>query len=113
MLNCGNVTLDLKLFLEGFYICNGTMRAVVHPINHPTLCDSITVELHNATQPYALAKIISGAVNTNGSGLFIFPGDVISHCYYIVVRHRNSVETWSKNPVLFDASTISFYFTAS
>jgi len=104
-------TLSLKIFIEGFYIGNNLMSAVADPNGHPTLSDTITVELHHATSPYDIAETQTGTINTNGNGIFIFTTLTSDASYYIVVRHRNSVETWSKNPVLFNSQFVSFDFT--
>lgn len=110
---CENtVTLNLKVFIEGFYIGNGTMMAVAEPINDPMLCDTITIELHDAVFPYDLAYIIKGTIDIYGDGTFIFPGSVQGNSYYLAVHHRNSIETWSKTPVLFDTPIISFDLTS-
>ncbi len=110
--NCSSVNLHLKIFIEGFYIGNGTMNAVADPAGHPTICDTIVVELHEAVTPYAIAASLSDTIDVNGNGLFVFPGLMLPENYYIVVRHRNCIETWSKFPVLFDNPEISFDFTA-
>ena len=107
-----NVTLNLKVFIQGFYLNNGIMNAVVDPINNPTLCDTIIVELHNASSPYNLEHSVKNTIDVNGNGQFIFPADVLTHSYYIVVRHRNSIETWSKTPVLFNGAVVNFDFTS-
>ncbi|PKO97554.1 MAG: hypothetical protein CVU14_10685, partial [Bacteroidetes bacterium HGW-Bacteroidetes-9] len=31
--------------------------------------------------------------------------------YFIVIKHRNSIETWNNNPVSFSEATISYNFT--
>ncbi len=87
------------------------MIAVVDQMNYPNLCDTIVVELHNGLSPYDLVHSVKNTIDINGNGQFIFPGDVLIHSYYIVVRHRNSIETWSKTPVLFNGSVVNFDFT--
>ena len=88
------------------------MNAVIDPEGHPTLCDTIVVELHNATAPFGLADFNKGTLNTSGNGSFVFSNITSGVSYYIAIRHRNSLETWSKNPVLFTAPTVSFDFTS-
>ncbi len=92
-------------------MCNGTMHAVIDPITYPTICDSIIVELHDVLSPYSLVYSASNIIDINGNGQFTFPSDVLSHSYFIAIRHRNSIETWSKTPVLFNGSVIDFDFT--
>jgi len=40
------------------------------------------------------------------------PSSVIGNDYYIVINHRNSIETWSANPVQIN-STVNYDFTTS
>ena len=105
------VTLNLKLFLENFYLGHGLMAAVADPVSHPDVCDSITVELHHAASPFYFAHRVVGTINTSGNGSFNFPS-LTPGFYFIAVRHRNSIETWSKNSVLFNSPTVSFDFTS-
>jgi hypothetical protein len=109
--NCP-VILNLKVFIEGYYSGNGFMNSAINLIGDPLLCDTITVELHNSVAPYSLIQDRSGTINTNGSGTFTFPHEVLGQSYYIAIRHRNSMETWSKTPVLFNALSASFDFTS-
>ncbi len=109
------VTLNLKVFFEGFYVASGdSMQAVVNPGLYPLLFDTVTVELHDTIAPFntTVAHTVRRAVNTHGSGAFVFPSDVYNKKYYIVIRHRNSLETWSKTAVLFNSYTMSFDFTS-
>ena len=87
------------------------MQPVVNLTSFPSLCDTITVELHNAAIPFAKAYSLKGTIGTNGSGNFIFPGGAVWNAYYIVVKGRNIIETWSKVTVTMNAST-TFDFTA-
>ena len=105
------LSLYLKLFIEGMYRGNGTMIAALDPVSMPTVCDSITVELHQPVSPYPLTYSVSSVIDINGNGSFVFPGSVFGNSYYLVVRHRNSIELWSKNPVLFNSTSINFDFT--
>ncbi len=107
---CSN-TLQLKVFIEGFYIGNQTLAAVVDPTNQPGICDSVVVELHEVFAPYNMVYSIQGIINTQGESDFVFPPEILNHSYYIVVRHRNSINIWSKYPVLFDEHTKVFDLT--
>lgn len=102
------VTLNLGLFIEGFYAGSNTMSPVLFNnglSTNPLACDSITIELHNTTSPYATAHTINGLLLTNGTCQVTFPGSALGNSYYIVVNHRNTIETWSKLPVLMNSST--------
>jgi uncharacterized delta-60 repeat protein len=105
------LTLNLKAYLQGFYTGNGLMNAVLDPVNQPTTCDSIMVELHRSVAPFDVIFSLSGIISTSGTGTFPFAGSVYGSSYYIVVKHRNSLESWSKNPVLFDTSNVGYDFS--
>jgi len=96
--NC-TFTYNVKLFIQGYYVGSGVMRAAVNPGLYPTLCDSVKIELHNAAAPYSLVDYNLSTINVNGNGQFLFPTTAIGQSFYLVVKHRNALETWSANPV--------------
>ncbi|REJ81423.1 MAG: PKD domain-containing protein [Bacteroidetes bacterium] len=91
--NC-SATLALKLFIEGFYTGNGKMRAVSNPISSPGITDTVLVSLANSSSPYSKTQSVKGIIDTSGNGSFTF-NNVTPSSYYIVVEHRNALETWS------------------
>ena len=106
-----SITLNLRIFLEGFYRGNSSMAAVADPSGHPGICDTISVVLHTATPPYEFVAKVTSVVDTSGNGIFVFTA-LPSGFYYIGVIHRSSVETWSKNAVFFDLPSVSYDFTS-
>ena len=78
----------------------------------PTSCDTITVELRNIVSPHAMFTSYKGILHTNGNISVLLPNSVITNSYYIFVHHRNSIDIWSKNPLLFNSMSMSFDFTA-
>ena len=78
------------------------------------IADVVTVELHDATAPYAVAYTYSDInLSTTGNlSINTLPGS-ITGSYYVVIKHRNSIETWSKlaydfsgvGPFAYDFST--------
>ena len=89
------------------------MAATVDPSLRPTLCDTINVELHNNLFPYEVLFSAKDTLDINGNSHVKIPNVVLNKNYYVVVRHRNSLETWSKNPVLFSAATVSYDFSTA
>ena len=59
---------------------------------------------------FATAKSL---LHTNGKADIVFPLSVLNNSYYIACKHRNSLETWSKNTVLFNTSQMNYDFTLS
>ncbi|MBK7174092.1 MAG: hypothetical protein IPH84_12845 [Bacteroidales bacterium] len=79
------------------------------------IADQVTIELHNATSPYAMEYSYEN-VNLLTDGMILInslPG-TISGNYYIVVKNRNSIETWSATAIDFSAiGTISYDFSTA
>ncbi len=104
-------TLNLKLYLEGFYTGGGSMVANRYDLGlnaDPTATDSITVNLWS---PASLSNpnpdySINALLHTDGTATMQFPAAVNGGSYYIAVKHRNTMETWSKNPVAFTNTTL-------
>jgi hypothetical protein len=75
------------------------------------IADHITVELHGASSPYILESTFEPVIlNTTGICTITVPA-YLSGSYYIVVKHRNSIETWSYIPLTFASSIINYDFT--
>ncbi|MHC1776591.1 MAG: hypothetical protein AB9834_14400 [Lentimicrobium sp.] len=109
----GARTLSLNLFLENLYAGGGTMNPAsdgTGPKWGATIADHVTVEMHEATFPYALAGGNLVDLNTDGTASAIV-GVNLSESYYIAIRHRNSIETWSAGPVSFAGNSISYDFS--
>src|SRR5687768_17317651 len=72
--------LNISAFIEGFYLGGGLMRPVLYnafPGTHTnTDCDSVTIELHQTTSPYALSFSAKGIIDVNGDVEFELPSDV-------------------------------------
>ncbi|MBK7160051.1 MAG: FG-GAP repeat protein [Ignavibacteria bacterium] len=85
-----NMTLNLTMFIEGFYNSGSNSQ----------VSDTILVELRNSTSPFALADQSTALVSANGTVQLKF-GNAINGNYYIAVKHRNSIETWSQESLRF------------
>ncbi len=105
------ITLQLKVYIEGYYLGNGIMSAVLDPNIFPNVCDSISVVLRESIAPYSPVYTVSSTIDINGNGLFNFPSSITNQTYFIEVLHRNSISTWSKYPVLFNLPVINYDFT--
>lgn len=111
--NCQNVTLNLRAFIQGYYIGNQMMTAVVNPVLYPTLCDTIIVELANESPPYNILYTVKSVLATDGTGNFSFPPSVLNQSFYIVAKHRNALETWSSVPVAFNSTSVLYDFSTT
>jgi hypothetical protein len=75
--------------------------------------DTITLELHNTAYPYALVDSQKGVLNSNGIGTFVFISAVNGKAYYLSIKHRNSIETWSAGGNTFSAFALSYDMTSA
>ncbi len=94
------VTVSVTAILEGYYCasCDSMVSVLYNQGIEPSQSnhvDSVIVELHNGTFPFALAYSYKGIMNSNGNINCTFPGYALGGNYYIVLKHRNSIETWS------------------
>ena len=110
-----SITLNLQLLLEGFYTGNSSMRASLYDLalsTLPTETDTITVNLWSPANLSNAApdQSIKAIVHTNGEASVEIPAVVSGNPYYIAVKHRNHVETWSKLPISFSTNTINYFF---
>ncbi len=100
LVNSCNATVNLKLFIEGYYTSDDTMttvRANQGTGNSSTDVDMITVELRNPVN-YSLFSTANVMLKTNGAAICSFP-NAPNGSYYIVVKGSNIIQTWSSNPV--------------
>jgi hypothetical protein len=95
--------LQLTCLIEGMY--NSGLNQMVS--------DTAKVYLRNSTTPYALVDSSVSTLGTNGIGTFSFPNAVNGVSYFIVVDHRNSIETWSNTGYSFTGNSLSFSFSTS
>jgi subtilisin-like proprotein convertase family protein len=108
------VSLNIKMFIEAFYIGAGKMVPVLHNsnlTNDLTICDTITIDLYNSFYPFTKVTSVKTILYTNGTASAFFQPAILNSSYYIAIRHRNIIETWSKFPLMFDSSAKSFDFT--
>ncbi|MBK7965248.1 MAG: putative metal-binding motif-containing protein, partial [Bacteroidetes bacterium] len=112
--NCFNqATLSIKVFIEGFYLGNGVMQAVLYneglSIN-PNVCDSVLIELRDPFSPTSIVAAYPSILYTNGIANTAHSSLFSGNAFYIVVKHRNAIETWSKIPVTL-GTNVFFDFT--
>ncbi len=99
-------TINIKVIPEGFYNAS---------TNKLSKKDIVKAYLRNNTSPYnilELAQAVVDSITYQGSFKFF---NTSSGTYYIVIKHRNTIETWSKptgEPYVL-TTTMSYDFTNS
>ncbi|MDQ3021866.1 MAG: hypothetical protein M3R36_15035 [Bacteroidota bacterium] len=91
-----SIALNLSAIIEGFWNGSTMVR------------DTIKAYLHSSVSPYARVDSAKANFRTNGDGTLCFK-NAPTGSYYIVVDHRNSIDTWSKFPQLLTVGFIEFY----
>ncbi len=108
-----SVDLNVKVFIQGFYIGNGKMVQVLNSTD-TTICDSILIGIANLQSPYTIVYSTSGILKTNGNVSVKIPSTFTGNTYYLVVQHRNSISVWSKLPILIPVTgSLNYNFTGS
>lgn len=99
--NLTSISLNVTMSIEGFW--NGK----------PHVTDTVTVELHSATSPFGLVDAAREVITINGYQTYEFYA-APAGSYYIVLKHRNGLQTWSAAPVAMTAGgNINYDFTTA
>jgi hypothetical protein len=96
-------TLNLTALIEGLY----------NPGTNTMTADTATVILRNSTSPYAIVSSSKAVLNSSGTGAFTFTGVSNGVPYYIVLTHRNAIETWSAAGNSFTSNSLTYNFTTA
>jgi len=107
--------LNLKVYLEGYYTVGGQMRsALVNSgvSSNTSISDTIKIQLRSQSSPNTVVFSSDVLLSTNGIASLSIPANLVGGNYYVAVYHRNSLETWSTNPISFTTNT-SYDFTIS
>lgn len=109
--------LNLTAFFEGYYLGGQTMITPLYDLGYsadPSETDTILVELYtvgNTSTAFASAQAI---VHNNGTAKVLYANnnDISGNPFWIAIKHRNSLQTWSKLPLDF-TSNISYDFSTA
>lgn len=94
-------TLNLTALIQGLY----------DPVSNIMVKDTVKVYLRNITSPYSIADSAVSVLDSNGTGVLYFSNFINSVPYFIVVRHRNGLETWSTGGNSFTSGNMNYDFT--
>jgi len=98
----GVESLELTAKIEGFWDGSSMNE------------DTVTVLLRAPLSPYNIVDSTKILLNNNGYALVNFLNINPGIYYYLVIKHRNSIETWSKSVMQFVTSNpITYDFTTS
>ncbi len=112
-------SLQLKLYLSGLY--NLGSNQMIEAIDGNTalpnwgngIADKIDLELHQENDPYNLVTSINGVnLNTDGTANLNL-ACANNGNYYIAIKNRNHLETWSSVAIPFNTHTVMYDFTSN
>ncbi|HOZ52634.1 MAG TPA: hypothetical protein PLU17_12295, partial [Chitinophagaceae bacterium] len=108
--------MKIKTFLSGYYSGAQTMRNVLYLQNiipsPSNQVDTIQIEFHQSNSPYSSIYTAKTVLQTNGNATVQIPLSLIGSSYYIAIKHRNTIETWSANPIMIGSITHYDYTNA-
>ncbi|MEI8203445.1 MAG: MBG domain-containing protein [Bacteroidota bacterium] len=123
LLISGSKTLNLHLFLEGLFDANTRTMVETQDIDWTSgsifakygagIAERIQVDLFEEQAPYHAVGFSSGEVNltTHGYATVGIPVNLNGN-YFIRIRTRNHLETWSAMAISFNAANIVYDFTS-
>jgi hypothetical protein len=108
-------TIKLNLFLEGLYKPATQQMNKAQDENGDkfpgTIADKIQVQLAKTTYPFNV-YYSANDIDLDQDGTCTITIATAGN-YYLVVKHRNSIETWSSAPVSMLPDTISYDFSTA
>ena len=100
--NAGKGYLFLSSYPENH--CILTLKVIPQAFYNPgsetmSISDTITVNLRSSSFPYNIIDAAKAVVNKTSFISRLYFRNAPSGNYYLDIRHRNSIETWSASPV--------------
>lgn len=116
VINLPERTLNVHFLLEGLYDGAGLMRKAQNGAGDQfsgNVADQVTIELHDATDYTTIYYTVTNVnLTTDGTATISVPAG-FAGSYYITVKHRNSIETTTANPVYFTGTTVEYSFNTA
>jgi len=104
-----NVFFSVGCLLEGLYVGAGQMRPALHQLGVSSLvdaADSLEIGFWNPASLSVPVRRDTVVINTGGLARVLLPSGFRNNSFYISIRNRNSLETWSASPVLIQDSLV-------
>lgn len=104
-----NVFFSVRCLLEGLYVGSGLMRPGLYLLglsSQPDAVDSLEIGFWNPSSLSVPVWRDTVVLNTAGLAGVVLPASYRNNFFFISVRSRNSLETWSASPVLVQDSLI-------
>lgn len=112
--SCNSPVLAVKCMVEGLYLTQSQMIATLFEAGisgNPSSVDTLELQMVSPLSPYPVVHSAKAIVQSNGQSQFVLPAFTAGQAYYLVVRLRNTIPVWSKQPVVIGATLNSFDFS--
>ena len=116
----GNYTGKAYLYLSSFpdnrknLLLFGAIQGMYDPVSNTEIPDTVKIYLRNSAAPYAIVDSSKNLLLGPGTGQnFIFRNVRNGLPYFVVVKHRNALETWSGSLESFNGNILNYDFTVS
>lgn len=109
-----NTIVNLKLFIEGYYDSGSMMQPVMHNqdfVSPITNVENITVELRDVNFPYGILHTTTAMLKTDGTVQCTYES-APNGLFYIAVKTRNALQTWSSSPVTVGITPLTYDFSS-
>ncbi len=93
--------INLTAFIQGFY--NSSLNKMIK--------DTVTVLLRNTNAGFTVLDSSIAILDSAGKGTFNFYNMSNPADFFIVIKHRNSIETWSSIPTNFASDVLNYDFS--
>jgi len=94
-------TVILSSLVQGFY--NSSLDKTVR--------DTMKVFLRHVNSPYPILDTAKSYFDSTGKGSYKFDNISFNDIFYFVLKHRNSIETWSSAAYQFSTDILHYNFT--
>jgi hypothetical protein len=114
-------SMNIKFYAEGLYDAGTSTFKKVQDADGENswdkfgglVSDTVSIQLAESSDPWNIVYTARGInINSNGTCRVPFPA-TLSGNHYLVVKHRNSIETWSKSGGESLTNGFSYDFTTS
>lgn len=109
-----NVQILIRTFVEGLYLANGVQQNALGLPGQPNAADTLIVTIRQSVPPYGILNSQKVVLATNGwTSPIQLPASLLNATCYVTARTHNSLEIWTKSPLVLQSTTQTIDFTAS
>lgn len=110
----GQIPITVNMWLQGYYTAGAMSPVLMNQSigNDINATDWVNVEIRQANAPFDVVSYSAAKLAINGTATFDMNEEVMG-AHYLVVKHRQSIETWSANPLVFPNQTTYDFTTAA